>query len=70
VDGRSRPGRSGTIVDFPYHNDTARWPNKHDVYPIKGNYMLMVDNLMDLTHLGYLHARRSAAIRARMSRPR
>jgi len=43
-----------TIVDFPYH-DT--WPNKHACYPIKGNYMLMVDNLMDLTHLGYLHAR-------------
>jgi vanillate O-demethylase monooxygenase subunit len=45
------------IVDFPYHNDTAHWPNKHAVYPIKGNYTLMVDNLMDLTHLGYLHAR-------------
>jgi phenylpropionate dioxygenase-like ring-hydroxylating dioxygenase large terminal subunit len=45
------------IVDFPYHSDAAHWPNKHAVYPIKGNYMLMVDNLMDLTHLGYLHAR-------------
>jgi phenylpropionate dioxygenase-like ring-hydroxylating dioxygenase large terminal subunit len=45
------------IVDFPYHNDKAKWPNKHDCYPIKGNYMLMVDNLMDLTHLGYLHAK-------------
>ena len=45
------------ILDFPYHNDTARWPNKHAMYPIKGNYLLMVDNLMDLTHLGYLHAR-------------
>jgi phenylpropionate dioxygenase-like ring-hydroxylating dioxygenase large terminal subunit len=45
------------IVDFPYHNDAAKWPNKHDCYPIKGNYMLMVDNLMDLTHLGYLHAK-------------
>ncbi|HJU17055.1 MAG TPA: aromatic ring-hydroxylating dioxygenase subunit alpha [Stellaceae bacterium] len=45
------------IVDFPFHNDKAAWPNKHDVYPIKGHYMLMVDNLMDLTHLGYLHAR-------------
>jgi vanillate O-demethylase monooxygenase subunit len=45
------------IVDFPYHNDPAHWPNKHAVYSIKGNYMLMVDNLMDLTHLGYLHAR-------------
>jgi len=45
------------IVDYPYHNDPRRWPNKHDVYPIKANYMLMVDNLMDLTHLGYLHAK-------------
>jgi len=45
------------ILDFPYHNDHARWPNKHAMYPIKGNYMLMVDNLMDLTHLGYLHAK-------------
>jgi phenylpropionate dioxygenase-like ring-hydroxylating dioxygenase large terminal subunit len=45
------------IVDFPFHNDAAKWPNKHDCYPIRGNYMLMVDNLMDLTHLGYLHAK-------------
>ena len=45
------------IVDFPYHNDPAHWPNKHAVYAINGNYMLMVDNLMDLTHLGYLHAK-------------
>ncbi len=45
------------IVDFPYHNDPANWPNKHDMYPIKGNYLLMIDNLMDLTHLGYLHAK-------------
>ena len=45
------------IVDFPYHNDGGHWPNKHAVYPINGNYTLMVDNLMDLTHLGYLHAR-------------
>ena len=45
------------IVDFHYHDDKARWPNRHDVYPIKANYMLMVDNLMDLTHLGYLHAK-------------
>ena len=45
------------IVDFPYHNEPGKWPNKHDVYPIKANYMLMVDNLMDLTHLGYLHAK-------------
>jgi phenylpropionate dioxygenase-like ring-hydroxylating dioxygenase large terminal subunit len=46
-----------SIIDFPYHDDHAKWPHKHTMYPIKGNYMLMVDNLMDLTHLGYLHGR-------------
>ncbi len=44
-----------TIVRYPWHNDTARWPHKHTVYPIAGSAMLMVDNLMDLTHLGYVH---------------
>jgi len=44
-----------TIVPVPWHNDTARWPHKHTMYPIKGSAMLMVDNLMDLTHLGYVH---------------
>jgi phenylpropionate dioxygenase-like ring-hydroxylating dioxygenase large terminal subunit len=48
---------TSTIVDFPYHDDRAHWPTKHDCYRINANYMLMVDNLMDLTHLGYLHAK-------------
>ncbi len=43
------------IVPFPYHNDSVNWPHKNEVYHIKANYMLMVDNLMDLTHLGYVH---------------
>jgi phenylpropionate dioxygenase-like ring-hydroxylating dioxygenase large terminal subunit len=55
--GEAARADTGKIVDFPYHNDPAHWPNKHAVLPIKGNYMLMVDNLMDLTHLGYLHAK-------------
>jgi phenylpropionate dioxygenase-like ring-hydroxylating dioxygenase large terminal subunit len=44
-----------TIVDYPFHNDTAHWPHKHTLYPIEGSASLMVDNLMDLTHLGYIH---------------
>jgi phenylpropionate dioxygenase-like ring-hydroxylating dioxygenase large terminal subunit len=44
------------IVAWPYHNDTVNWPHKHTMYPIKSSAMLMVDNLMDLTHLGYVHA--------------
>lgn len=43
------------IVRFPWQNDSANWPNKHTIYPIKGAAMQMVDNLMDLTHLGYVH---------------
>jgi phenylpropionate dioxygenase-like ring-hydroxylating dioxygenase large terminal subunit len=44
-----------TIVPWPYHNDTKNWPHKHKMYPIKAAAMLMVDNLMDLTHVGYVH---------------
>jgi vanillate O-demethylase monooxygenase subunit len=43
------------IIDYPFHNDHAAWPHKHEVYHIRSNNMLMVDNLMDLTHLGYVH---------------
>lgn len=43
------------IVDYPYHNDTKTWPRKCGMMHIKGHYMLMVDNLMDLTHIGYMH---------------
>ncbi len=53
--GEAARADAGRIVDFPYHNDNVRWPHKHTVYPIRANYMLMVDNLMDLTHLGYVH---------------
>jgi phenylpropionate dioxygenase-like ring-hydroxylating dioxygenase large terminal subunit len=45
-----------TIIPYPWHNDTANWPHKHTTYPIKSAATLMVDNLMDLTHLGYVHA--------------
>ena|ERR1700722_10308074 len=44
-----------SIVRYPWHNDTVNWPHKHTLYHIKAAAMLMVDNLMDLTHLGYVH---------------
>jgi phenylpropionate dioxygenase-like ring-hydroxylating dioxygenase large terminal subunit len=46
---------SASIVSCPWHNDTVNWPHKHTMYHIKAAAMLMVDNLMDLTHLGYVH---------------
>ncbi len=50
----SRADRS-LILDYPYHNDRKNWPHKHTTYPIKCNYMLLIDNLMDLSHLGFIH---------------
>jgi len=43
------------IVSYPYHNDHSQWPHKHQMYRVKANYMLLVDNLMDLTHLAFVH---------------
>jgi phenylpropionate dioxygenase-like ring-hydroxylating dioxygenase large terminal subunit len=43
------------IIDYPWHNDHKKWPHKHALYHIEGSAMLMIDNLMDLTHLGYVH---------------
>jgi phenylpropionate dioxygenase-like ring-hydroxylating dioxygenase large terminal subunit len=45
-----------TILDYPFHGDTAKWPHLHATYDIASSAMLMVDNLMDLTHLPYIHA--------------
>lgn len=43
------------IIDYPFHNDYQNWPHKHETYHVKCNYMLLVDNLMDMTHLAYVH---------------
>jgi vanillate O-demethylase monooxygenase subunit len=45
------------IIDWPYHDQPAQWPHRKAMFRIKANYMLMIDNLMDLTHLGYVHNR-------------
>ena len=46
-----------TIIDFPFHDQPDKWPHRKDTFRIKSNYMMMVDNLMDLSHLGYVHSR-------------
>ena len=53
--GDPAAAETAPIVDYPYHGDTANWPHKHTMYEIAGSAMLMVDNLMDLTHLAYVH---------------
>lgn len=51
------PAKADTskIIDYPYHNDYKKWPHKHEVYHIKSSYLLLIDNLMDMTHLAYVH---------------
>ncbi|HEV2575190.1 MAG TPA: aromatic ring-hydroxylating dioxygenase subunit alpha [Beijerinckiaceae bacterium] len=40
------------IVDWRPHENS---PYRTALMPLKINYMMMVDNLMDLSHLGYVH---------------
>ena len=43
------------ILPYPYHNDRAQWPHRTHVYHVKAKYELLIENLMDLTHLAYVH---------------
>jgi phenylpropionate dioxygenase-like ring-hydroxylating dioxygenase large terminal subunit len=44
------------IVSHPYHDD-PEWVWVKDCYRVEANYQLITDNLMDLTHVGYVHTR-------------
>ena len=43
------------IIDYPHHDPSDEWNFRYGRYEIAANYMFMIDNLMDLTHLGYVH---------------
>lgn len=43
------------IIDFPYHDRKDEWKFRFGSYHIEANYMFLMDNLMDLTHLAYVH---------------
>ena len=42
------------IEDFHWMDDPA-WRAKGELLPVEGNYLLLVDNLLDLTHLQFVH---------------
>ena len=48
---------AGSILDYPYHDRPESWPHRRARFRIAANYMMMIDNLMDLSHLGYVHSR-------------
>lgn len=43
------------IIDYPFHDQPEKWPHKKSTFVIGANYMMMMDNLMDLSHLAYVH---------------
>ena len=43
------------ILDYPFHDQPEKWPHKKATFRIEANYMMMMDNLMDLSHLAYVH---------------
>jgi phenylpropionate dioxygenase-like ring-hydroxylating dioxygenase large terminal subunit len=45
------------IIDWPYHLQPQKYPHRKCYLPIKANFLMMIDNLMDLTHLGYVHSK-------------
>ena len=44
------------IPDFAEDDEFFAWPRRQGTIPMDCNYSLMIQNLMDLTHLAYVHA--------------
>lgn len=47
---------SSTIVDTGFLLDTDNYSNSYGVLEVKANYLMVTDNLLDLTHAPYVHA--------------
>jgi vanillate O-demethylase monooxygenase subunit len=52
--GEADKADESLLVDYPFHDD-KNWPSRHTMSPIASNYLLIADNLLDATHLAYVH---------------
>lgn len=43
------------VIDYPFHDDPQHWPSRQAMAPVASNYLLIADNLLDATHLSYVH---------------
>src|SRR4051812_3148386 len=43
------------VPDFR-HNDMPGWTSTGSLIPVKSNYLFLVENLLDLSHVAFLHA--------------
>lgn len=53
--GQAALADDALVPDF-YQNDRPDWASAHGVLHLRANHMLLVDNLLDLSHLAFLHA--------------
>jgi phenylpropionate dioxygenase-like ring-hydroxylating dioxygenase large terminal subunit len=44
-----------SIPAFPFHTDPQRWPHRTQWQRLHCDYRLVIDNLLDLTHLAFVH---------------
>jgi phenylpropionate dioxygenase-like ring-hydroxylating dioxygenase large terminal subunit len=54
--GEARAADPARIPDFSRNTD-PNWTTVHDRLPIAAHYQLMVENLIDLSHLAFVHAK-------------
>lgn len=54
--GEASEANPSDIIDTPEHLD-PRWAWKSFVFHVKSDWLLLIDNIMDLTHVPYIHAR-------------
>ena len=52
--GDAQKANPAEIVDYP-PDDPVNWPRAHDMLHLKASYVMVLENLMDLSHLSYLH---------------
>ena len=53
--GREDRANAANIPDLSYLTDTARWRTVHGYFNLPCGADLMIDNIMDLSHLEFLH---------------
>jgi phenylpropionate dioxygenase-like ring-hydroxylating dioxygenase large terminal subunit len=52
--GDPEKAEGSKVPDYPWHQDSG-WRYKKNTYLIEANHLFIYDNLLDLTHLGYVH---------------
>ncbi len=45
-----------SLVPDLHHNDTPGWTSTGTCLPVKASYLFLVENLLDLSHVAFLHA--------------